>query len=66
MYAPPNGVFIDLQTIAPSVGVVEIKQMVTIGQGRNQVIFGPNEITKDPFAGTISFRQGPKTNKKLP
>jgi hypothetical protein len=65
-YSRSNGVFIDLQSIAPEIGIVGIKQTVTVSQGRNQIVVGPNVINKDPFARTITFRPGPKNITKLP
>lgn len=63
---PPNGVSIDIQSAAKGLPTVEIKQTVTVAQGRTEIKIGPNEITKDAGAGTISFKPGPQTKTLLP
>lgn len=63
---PDNGVFIDIQFIGRGLPIVEIKQGVRVEQGRVQIDTGPNQIIKDPTAGTISFTQGPQKKTILP
>jgi hypothetical protein len=63
---PPNGVFIDIQSIPKGMETVEIKQGVRVEQGRIQIDSGPHRIIKDAEAGTISFTRGPQKQRVLP
>jgi RHS repeat-associated protein len=63
---PPNGVFIDIQSIPKGMETVEIKQGVRVEQGRIQIDFGPHQIIKDAEAGTINFTRGPQKQRILP
>jgi RHS repeat-associated protein len=64
---PPNdGVFVDIQSTPKGTPTIDIKQGVRVAQGRTQIDIGPNKITKDAGAGSISFKQGPSNKKLLP
>ena len=64
--APESGIFIDIHTVDRSFGIVEIKQTVSVSQGLTTIAVGPNEVTKDPFAGAVIFQQGSTTKTKRP
>ena len=59
--SPKGGVFIDIHTISPGIPTTTIVQDVVVSQGRTAIQIGPNKITKDPSAGTISFTKGRST-----
>jgi hypothetical protein len=63
---PPNGVFMDIQSIPRGMATIEIKQGVRVAQGRIQIDTGPNQVIKDAGAGTITFVEGPQKKRVLP